>query len=159
MLFRNKRRHNIDFTSKESLHEELADIIFSKGVNVIHYDLHTLAMIQDELGRQFHATKFWHCKNRVTDIFEVAERRDVLTVEHNRDHRSAQENVKLLPASEYYFPEMDKLASEIVANWKTFAKAKYDRHPKKHELGKTPVPSHVGEMLHIDIFSTDKKIP
>jgi len=51
--------------------------------------------------------------------------------------------------SEYYFPKITKLASEIVANC--------NRHPLKHELGETPVPSHVGEMLHIDIFSTDKK--
>ncbi|KAH8376522.1 hypothetical protein KR200_007314, partial [Drosophila serrata] len=61
VLFGNKRRHSIDFTCKESLLEELADIIVPKGVNAIHCDLHSLAMIQDELVRQFPATKFWHC--------------------------------------------------------------------------------------------------
>ncbi|KAH8249810.1 hypothetical protein KR032_004488, partial [Drosophila birchii] len=61
VLFGNKRRHNISFTCKESLLEELADIIVPKGVNAIHCDLHTLAMIQDDLVRQFPATKFWHC--------------------------------------------------------------------------------------------------
>jgi len=156
VLFGNKRRHVINFSCKESLLDELADIIVPKGVNAIHCDLPTLAMIQDELVRQFPATKFWHCKNRVTDIFAVPERREILTVEHNRAHRSAQENVKQI-LSEYYFPKMAKLATEIVANCKTCAKAKYDRHPKKHELGETPIPSHVGELLHIDIFSTDKK--
>jgi len=35
--------------------------------------------------------------------------------------------------------------------------AKYDRHPKKQEFGETPIPSNTGEMLPIDIFSTDKK--
>jgi len=134
VLIGNKRRHNIDFTCKESLLEELADIIVPKGVNGIHCDLHTLAMIQDELVRQFPATKFWHCKNRVTDIFAVAERREVLTVEHNRAHRSLQENVKQV-LSEYYFPKMARLASEIVANCKTCARAKYDRHPKKQNTG------------------------
>lgn len=52
---------------------------------------------------------------------------------------------------------MAKLANEIVQNCKTFARAKYDRHPRKQELGETPVPSQVGEMQHIDIFTTDKK--
>jgi len=52
---------------------------------------------------------------------------------------------------------MAKLANEIVTNCRTCAKAKYDRHPRKQELGETPVPSRVGEMLHIDIFSTDRK--
>ncbi|KAH8327545.1 hypothetical protein KR074_008457 [Drosophila pseudoananassae] len=156
VLFGNKRRHIFDFTCEESLLEELATIIVPKGVNAIHCDLHTLAVIQDKLIRQFPATKFWHCKNRVTDIFPVDERREILTVEHNRAHRSAQENVKQV-LSEYYFPKMAKLANEIVISCKTCAKAKYDRHPKKQELGETPIPSQVGEMLHIDIFSTDKK--
>lgn len=53
---------------------------------------------------------------------------------------------------------MAKLANEIVTNCKTCAKAKYDRHPRKQELGETSLlPSHIGEMLLIDIFSTDKK--
>jgi len=52
---------------------------------------------------------------------------------------------------------MAKLAREIVANCKTCAGAKYDRNPKKRELGETPVPSHIGEILHIDIYSTDRK--
>ncbi|KAH8356912.1 hypothetical protein KR200_010467, partial [Drosophila serrata] len=55
------RRLPIKFTCKESLLEELADIIVPKGVNAIHCDLHTLGMIQDELVRQFPAIKFWHC--------------------------------------------------------------------------------------------------
>jgi len=49
---------------------------------------------------------------------------------------------------------MAKLANEIVQNCRTCARAKYDRHPKKQELSETPIPSHTGEMLHIDIFST-----
>jgi len=82
--------------------------------------------------------------------------KESLIIEHNRAHRSAQENVKQV-LSEYYFPKMAKLASEIVSNCKTCARAKYERHPKKQELGETSVPSQVGEMLHIDIFSTDRK--
>ncbi|KAH8418714.1 hypothetical protein KR009_012037, partial [Drosophila setifemur] len=61
VLFGNKRRHAVNFSCKESLLDELADIIIPKGVNAIHCDLHTLAMIQDDLVRQFPATKFWHC--------------------------------------------------------------------------------------------------
>ncbi|KAH8329598.1 hypothetical protein KR067_003410 [Drosophila pandora] len=68
VLFGNKRRHNIDFSCEESLLEELADVIVPKGVNAIHCDFHTLAMVQDKLVRQFPATKFWHCKNRVIYI-------------------------------------------------------------------------------------------
>lgn len=41
---------------------------------------------------------------------------------------------------------------------KVCTQAKYDRHPKKQELGETPIPSYTGEMLHIDIFSTNRKL-
>ncbi|KAH8292624.1 hypothetical protein KR054_012132 [Drosophila jambulina] len=109
--------------------KELSNTIIPNGVNAFHCDLHTLAQIQNEVVRQFPATKFWYCKNRVTDIFAVQERKEILTAEHNRAHRSAQENVKQV-LSEYYFPKMAKLASEIAANCRACAKAKYDRRPK-----------------------------
>lgn len=101
------------------------------------------------------ATKFWHCKNLVVDIFGTEEKSEILTAEHNRAHRPTQENVKQ-GLSEYYFPKMTKLANEIVQNCMTYARAKYDRHPKKQEIWEFPIPSRTGEMLHIDIVSTDK---
>jgi len=52
---------------------------------------------------------------------------------------------------------MNNFAKEVVTNCRVCTKAKYDRHPKRQELGVTPIPSCTGEMLHIDIFSTDKK--
>ena len=52
---------------------------------------------------------------------------------------------------------MTRLANEIVANFKICNKAKYDRHPQKPYIGKTPIPNQVGEIVHIDIFFTDKK--
>jgi len=156
ILFGNKRRHTVNFVCRGSLLDELADIIVPRAVNAFHCDLHTLAMIQDEIVRRFQATKFWHCRNRVVDVLRIEERREILTAEHNRAHRAAQENVKQV-LSEYYFPKMAKLANEIVQNCRTCARAKYDRHPRKQELGETPIPSHTGEMLHIDLFSTDKK--
>jgi len=64
------------------------------------------------------------------DVIRFDERREVLPAEHNRAHRAAQENVKQV-LSEYYFPKMAKVANEIVQNCRTFARAKYDRHPKK----------------------------
>jgi len=30
-------------------------------------------------------------------------------------------------------------------------------HPRKQEIGKTPIPSFAGEMLHIDVYSTAGK--
>jgi len=50
---------------------------------------------------------------------------------------------------------MLRLASEVTLNCKICSMAKYSRHPTKQTVGQTPIPSYVGEILHIDIFSTD----
>ena len=54
---------------------------------------------------------------------------------------------------DYYFPKMGKIAVEIVVSCKV-----YDRHAKKHDMCVTPIPSGVGELIHIDIFSTARKL-
>jgi len=157
IVFGNRTRHIINFNNKDLLVESVKEIINANVVNAIHCDLPTLARIQHALRQEFPATKFWHCKTFVSDITNANEQLEITNTEHNRAHRAAQENAKQI-LRDYYFPNMSKLASEVVANCKVCNKAKYDRHPKKQELGTTPIPSYVGEMLHIDIFSTDKKI-
>ena len=42
-------------------------------------------------------------------------------------------------------------------NYKICLKGKYDRHPERQEIKETHMPLEVEEILHIDIFSTDKK--
>jgi len=106
--------------------------------------------------KEFPATKFWHCKNFVNDITNANKQLEITSTEHNHANRAAQENAKPI-LRDYYFPNMSKLACEVVANCKVCNKAMYGRHPKKQQ-GSTPIPSHVGEVLNINIFSTDKKI-
>lgn len=67
-----------------------------------------------------------------------------------------QENVKQV-LEDYYFPNISKLGNEVI-NCKTCTKAKYNRHPKKQKLGIALNFSYGCEMLHIDIYSTDKKL-
>lgn len=157
VMFSEKTRHVINFTDRTTLIDVVKPIVNPNVVNAIHCELPILARLQDELVRSFPTTKFWHCKHLVTDVLDSGERREILTAEHNRAHRAAQENIKQV-MTDYYFPKMTKLAKEIVLNCKVCSKAKYDRHPKKQELGRTPIPSRAGEMLHVDIFSTDRKL-
>lgn len=156
IIFSEKTRHLIDFTDRNTLFNDVRLAVNPTVVNAIHCDLPTLACLQHELIRYFPATKFWYCQNMVQDIFDKSDQREIVVAEHNRAHRAAQENVKQI-LSEYYFPKMARLANEIVAYCKICTRAKYDRHPMKQEIGATPIPSYVGEMLHVDIFSTDKK--
>jgi len=189
LFFKNKKRHTINFTDKESLLNNFADAIVPKGVNGLHCDLHTLATVQDDLGRRFPTTKLGHCKNCNTDIFGVEERTEVilgagrlsaeipdykiLALEKpcyrhflgrgmegchiSRIQLGPPVSPRKCETGSHRFPKMAKLANEMVQNSKPCSKAKYDRHPKKQGIGESPIPFHVGEMLHIDIFSTYKK--
>jgi len=156
VLFRSKTRHLINFADKSTILEMLKEVVNPDVVNAIHCDLPTLASFQHDLIVHFPATQFRYCKNIVIDVTNRNEQLEIVTTEHNRAHRAAQENTKQI-LRDYYFPKMSSLAKEVVANCKICTKAKYDRHPKKQELGETPIPSYTGEMLHIDIFSTNKK--
>jgi len=143
--------------TKKMLIKSVKEIVNANVVNAIHCDFPSLACIEHALRQEIPATKFWHCKNFVNDITNDNEQLEITNTEHNRAHRAAQKNAKQI-LRDYYFQNMSKLASEVVANCKVCNKTKYDRHPKKQELGSTSISSHVGELLHIDIFCIDKKI-
>jgi len=52
---------------------------------------------------------------------------------------------------------MTRIVTEVVTNCRVCSKGKYSRYPEKQAIAKTPVPTYVGEILHVDIFSTDGK--
>lgn len=58
---------------------------------------------------EFPSTTFWPCKTFVQDVVNNDEQVEIVTREHNRAHRAAQENVKPV-LREYFFPTMTKIA-------------------------------------------------
>lgn len=121
-------------------------------VNAILCELPILAFIQHKLIETFPTTTFRYTDLMVTDILDTNEQKEITITEHNRAHRAAQENVKQI-LQDYFFPKMTQLANEVVANCKICQKAKYDRHPQKHILGETPIPSYTGIITHRHIFN------
>ena len=156
IIFGKKMRHILQFSNRQNLFEMVEKVINPSVVNAIHCTLPTLAILQHDLVRKFQGTKFWHCRLFVIDIFDPNDQKEILLVEHNRAHRAAQENSKQI-IKEYYFPRMDRIAKEIVSNCKTCSRAKYQRHPRHHVIEETQIPTYAGEILHVDIYSTDKK--
>ena len=127
ILFGAKIRHQIIFNDWEIVLTLIKEVVKPDVVNAIHCELTVLARIQDDLVRIFPATKFGHCKNIVTDVVNKDEQKEIVTIEHNRAHRAAQENLKQI-LLDYYFPKIGKIAAEVVVNCKVCGKAKYDRH-------------------------------
>lgn len=93
----------------------------------------------------------------VTDLKTNDEQEEVIINEHNRAHRNSVENKNQI-LSKCYFPEMHAKIKKIVKACKVCKENKYDRHPNKIELGETPIPKYPGQIVHIDIYLTDKKI-
>lgn len=156
IMFRSKKRHIVQYSSLGELIDLIKDIVDVSSVNAIHCDLHTLAHIQHRLVTLFPATKFWYSSKRVMDVTNNDEQKEIILNEHRRAHRSIQ-NVIESVLKDYYFPKMAKLATEMINNCRICQESKYVRHPVRQELGITPIPTIVGEQIHVDIFSTDRK--
>lgn len=156
ILFKSNTRHHVSFKTVEDLRKTLSDSINPHVVNAIHCDLHILAQIQQFLITNFPSVKFRHTDKFVTDVFNPNDQLEILTTEHNRAHRSPSENAKQV-LQDYFFPNIRKTLKGIAASCKICHTAKYQRHPRKQSLQETPIPTRPGEILHIDIYSTDKK--
>lgn len=156
ILFRNKRRHVVRYNDIDGVIEQVKAVVNLKAVNAIHCDLHVLGSIQDNLVESFPTTRFRFAPNFVIDITNRDEQREIIVTEHSRAHRGAQ-NVKDTILRDYYFPRMGRLTAEAIANCRVCRENKYVRHPVRHVMGETPIPSRPGERIHIDILSTDRK--
>lgn len=92
----------------------------------------------------------------VTDIKSEEEQEEVIVNEHNRAHRNSVENRTQI-LTKYYFPQMHSKIRKIVKSCRICKENKYDRHPYKIELSETPIPQFPGQIVHIDIYLTEKR--
>lgn len=156
LIFQKLKRHDIKYQNNTKLLDMLKLSVNPNVTNAIYCDAHTIATIGETLISNFPGVKFVHTEKYVIDVPNKVDQLELVTIEHNRAHRNMQENFKQL-ISEYYFPEMRKTLKNTVANCKICHENKYQREPPNPELGKTPIPTRPGEILHIDVFTTDKQ--
>ena len=154
-IFNKNTRHTINFHSITSLLDILKAIINPNVTNAIHCDLQTLGEIQNDVIRSFPGVKFIYSSKIVIDVINESDQLEIMNTEHNRAHRNLKENFQQI-ISEYYFPKIRTSLQTIISNCKICHENKYQRHPPRTEMGKTPIPENPGEILHLDIFSTDK---
>lgn len=155
IIFRDRVRYRISYRTSEDLLELIHTSINPRVVNAVHCDLHCLSQIQHFLISNYPSVKFRYTKKFVTDVFNPSDQLEILNSEHNRAHRCLRENINQI-LEDYYFPNMRKLLKHIIATCKTCQEAKYSRHPQKQQIAETPIPSSIGEILHVDIYSTNK---
>lgn len=155
ILFQQYKRHIINYSNIQQLLLTLQNCVNPRAVNAIHCDLSTLAEIQNEVLDHFPSIKFIHTQKFVIDLTNKDDQLETLNLEHNRAHRSLHENYKQI-TSEYFFPKIKKILHSIIKNCKICFENKYNRKPSEPIIGASPIPDFPGQILHIDIFSTNK---
>jgi len=53
---------------------------------------------------------------------------------------------------------MKQRIETLVKQCRVSKEGKYDRHPSNPEISETPMTENPGHIIHIDIFSTEKKL-
>lgn len=101
----------------------------------------------------FAAFKIRITQRLVVDLSDPAEICEAIELEHRRAHRGAKE-VRLQLLEKYYFPQMASTIRRQLSSCECCKLFKYERHPNRPFLQ----PKYPCEILHIDIFTLEKKI-
>lgn len=155
IFFQKFLRHTITYDNMENLVKILLEVINPTVVNAIFCEPPILAEIQNCIISRFPSVKFIHTDRFVMDVIREDDQWDIVTTEHNRAHRSVQENFEQI-ISEYYFPGIKKRLKFVVSNCKICRENKYQRRPAREMMVPTPIPEYPGHILHVDILITNK---
>jgi len=116
-----------------------------------------LGKIQELYPSHLPFYKVRYTRKMVTDLTSEIDQENEILNEHNCAHRNAEEN-KIQLLEKFYFPHMKAKISKIVKQCKICKLNKYDRHPDKPIIQATPIPMFPGEIVHIDLYHTNKKV-
>lgn len=126
-------------------------------INGIYTTEDIMGQIQKLYPEHFQSLKIRFTQTKVIDLNSEAEQDEKILQTHNRAHRNAQEN-KIQIAQKYYFPKMKQKIATLIKQCQVCKEVKYDRHPPNPEIAETPIPEYPGHTIHIDIFSTERKL-
>lgn len=154
--FKNYSRHIINKPtySKSELINIFKRYLNPNIINGIKTTEPTMGIIQELYPLHFKNFKIRFTQLMVQDITDENEQDDLILSIHRRAHRNAYENKNHI-LEKYYFPKMINKIKFHVKRCTNCKENKYDRHPNNQIINPTPIPSHPGHTLHIDIYSTE----
>lgn len=126
-------------------------------INGLNVSENIMGKIQDIFPLHFSTYKIRFTQLLVRDIEKESEQDQIIISIHNRAHRGAVEN-RLQILEKFYFPKISKKLRTYIKMCHVCNENKYDRHPNKIIISKTPIPKYPGHTLHIDIYSTEKNL-
>lgn len=158
IVFPTYHRHTINEPNitEEFLTQLLKKYLNPSVTNCIKTSDDILGRLQEIYKDNFTQYKTKYCRTMVTDLKQEEEQETEIINEHNRAHRNSREN-KIQLLTKFYFPHMHSKIKKLTSLCKVCKENKYDRHPNKIALQETPIPTFPGQILHIDIYFTEKK--
>ena len=143
--------------SKEDLITVLKKYLNPSVINGLFTSEPIMGIIQEFYPEHFKNFKVRFTQSIVQDITNESEQEEIIISEHKRAHRNGKENREQI-RQKYYFPKMAEKTNRIVKTCKICKEQKYDRHPNKPSFEVTPIPKKPGEIIHVDIYSTEKNL-
>lgn len=135
-------RHIIKYNSLEGLIGKMKYAVCSRCTNGIYASMEEIYWFANDIVPSFPNLSFKHTNDFVRDILDRDEQLYLIEQEHKRAHRNFNENYKQLQRK-CFFPNMKKDTQNYAKNCQICKVNKYERHPKKQEIGKTPIPTLV----------------
>lgn len=159
IIFPGYHRHSISEPEydTERLISILKRYLKPSVINCIKTPEFIMGKIQEIYPHHFVNFKIRFTQLFVEDILSESDQETIIIETHNRAHRNAVEN-KMQILEKAYFPSMFSKIKRILKLCSTCKRNKYDRHPSQPRLNATPIPNYPGQVIHIDIFSTDRKL-
>lgn len=157
-IFPQYHRHTLELsdTSESNLLDNLKKCLNPSVTNCIKTSDEILGKLQEIFSTNFGRYKAKYTRTMVQDLTNEDEQEEEIIREHERAHRNSSENkVQLL--KRFYFPKMSAKIKKVTKLCKICKENKYERHPNKIMLQETPIPEFPGQIVHIDIFITERK--
>lgn len=155
-IFPKYLRYIIKYSNNESAVTQLKHVLNERNINALCLRPEDEVDLIPKIKETYPNVKFLITPNRVRDVTDKNEQIFLMTNEHNRAHRGPKENYLQLKRK-YFWPILKKNIEAHIKKCEICLKNKYDRHPSLQEIGETPTPKCVGEMLHMDIFHIERK--
>lgn len=155
--FPGRFRHTIFYKDTSDLLNKLKSIIRPKVTNALKIDEEIIFHLKNKITTTFPTCTFVLAQNQLIDVNSVNEQKEIVTQTHKRAHRNFKNNTQEILLT-HFWPNIREMCRKETVNCEICLQNKYERHPNKQPIGKTPIPTHVGEYIQMDIFHMNNNI-
>ena len=151
-------RHRIEINkiNVETCKEIIAKYFSGTIVNGIYCNETIMGPMQEAYKQVKFKIKARYSQCLLIDVIDEDQRIFITHDEHQRAHRSYDENKKQI-LEKYYWPKMEAFIKQKVLKCKTCQISKYTRKPDKPELQKVPIPTRAAQIFQMDLFTIERE--